>query len=189
MKHCSPHMMCALAALLQHVQLHCHASILYPCTTLLVLKRLCRCGLTVMSAFLQAQSPRMLEPRTEEAAPELEHAPRKQAQKRAHIERAERSAKKASLKPLDTDDALQEAASPGEEQALSAGAVKPETPAKVSTALLTTSMHQPGFGSASLNLLDTDNPLQEAASPGKVQALSAGAVEPKTPANVSVAHS
>ena len=131
----------------------------------------------------------MQEPHTEEAASELEHAPRKQAQKRAHIERAERSAKKASLKPLDTDDALQEAASPGEEQALSAGAVKPETPAKVSTALLTIFMHQPGFGSASLKLLDTDDPLQEAASPGEEHPLSAGAVEPKTPANVSVAHS
>ena len=151
---------CALA-------LPCFIPILYPCTALLVLNRLCRCWLTVMSAFLQAQSPRMLEPRIEEASPELEHAPRKQAQKRAHIERAERSAKKASLKPLDTDDALHEAASPGEEQTLSTGAVKPETPAKVSTVLLTTSMHQPGFGSASLKLLDTDDSLQEAAGPGE----------------------
>ena len=156
---CSLAPKCALA-------LPCFIPVLHPCTALVVLKRRCGCGLTVLSAFLQAQSPRMQEPHTEEAASELEHAPRKQALKRAHIERAQRSAKKASLKPLDTDDALQEAASPGEEQALSAGAVKPETPAKVSTALLTIVMHQPGFGSASLNLLDTDDPLQEAPSPG-----------------------
>jgi hypothetical protein len=74
----------------------------------------------------------MQEPRTGEAAPELEHAPRKQAQKRTHAERTDRSAKKASLKLLDTGDAVQEAASPGEEPAMSAGAVKPKTPAKVS---------------------------------------------------------
>ena len=123
MKHRSPYMMCALAALLQHVQLHCHASILYPCTTLLVLKRLCRCGLTVMSAFLQAQSPRMLEPRTEEAAPELEHAPRKQAQKRSAHREGERSAKKG-LSEAAGHGRCSSGGPPalGEEQALSAGA-------------------------------------------------------------------
>lgn len=67
--------------------------------------------------------------------PEEQPAQRKQPQKRAPAEKADRgvSAKKAPLKPLDTEDIPPpEAASPAEEQALSAGAVKPETPAKVS---------------------------------------------------------
>ena len=75
----------------------------------------------------------MMEPHHEGAATEPEQPQRKLSQKRAAPERADRGVKKGRLEPLDTQDIPQEAASPAEEQALSTGAVKPETPAKVST--------------------------------------------------------
>ena len=71
-------------------------------------------------------------PHQDEPATEQEQPQRKQGQKRAASERVDRTAKKGSLNPLDTDDIpMEEAASPADQQALSAGAVKPETPAKV----------------------------------------------------------
>ena len=76
----------------------------------------------------------MKEPLHKEGAEEAEQPQRKLAQKRAAPERAERIAKKGRLELLDTQDIPQEAASPADEQALSTGAVKPETPAKVSRA-------------------------------------------------------
>ena len=80
--------------------------------------------------MLQAQSPRMKEPL--EAAASQPEQQRKPPLKRAAAEKADKPSKKGSLKPLDTDDAPLLATSPANEQALSAGAVKPETPAKVS---------------------------------------------------------
>ena len=80
--------------------------------------------------MLQAQSPRMKEPL--EAAATQPEQQRKPPQKRAAAEKADKPSKNGSLKPLDTKDAPLQATSPTNEQALSAGAVKPETPAKVS---------------------------------------------------------
>ena len=81
-------------------------------------------------SMLQAQSPRMKEPL--EAAASQPEQQRKPPLKRAAAEKADKSSKKGSLKPLNTDEAPLQATSPANEQALSAGAVKPETPAKVS---------------------------------------------------------
>ena len=76
----------------------------------------------------------MKEPHQAEAAAEPQQPQRKPSQKRVGLDRTERNAKKGRLEPLDTEDIPQEAASPADEQALSTGAVKPETPAKVSRA-------------------------------------------------------
>lgn len=73
----------------------------------------------------------MMEPNQIEAATKPQQPQRKLSQKRAAPERLDRHTKKGHLEPLDTEDIPQEAASPADEQALSTGAVKPETPAKV----------------------------------------------------------
>ena len=78
----------------------------------------------------------MKEPHQAEAAAEPQQPQRKLSQKRAALERPDRNTKKGRLEPLDTEDIPQEAASPADEQALSTGAVKPETPAKVTALML-----------------------------------------------------
>ncbi len=100
-----------------------------------------------LTSALQAQSPRMKEPHQAEAAAEPQQPQRKLSQKRAAVERPDRNAKKGRLEPLDTEDIPQEAASPADEQALSTGAVKPETPAKVTGLTLPSCIYIPSMQS------------------------------------------
>ena len=110
----------------------------------------------------------MMEPNQVEAAAKPQQPQRKLSQKRAVPERPDRHTKKGRLEPLDTEDIPQEAASPADEQALSTGAVKPETPAKVSRTQHTL--------------------ISPTRSPTDVQAPSISAMKPETLARVWPCH-